>query len=50
MGVHDVGRLSLGQWAAICRTWTRAHDQKANVSPPSEDEFEAAVLAARGAG
>lgn len=48
MGVHEVGRLSLGQWSALCRSWEKAHNTKASVAPPSEDEFEAAVLAARG--
>ena len=47
MGVKDVGSLSLGQWIAICRQWNRAHG-KEEVSPPTVEEFEAAMLAARG--
>lgn len=49
MGVQNVGDLSLGQWAAICRGWAKAHGQ-AKAEAPSEAEFDAAVLAARGAG
>jgi hypothetical protein len=49
MGVNDVGRLSLGEWTAICRAWNRAHGG-AKAEAPSDDEFEAAVLAARGVG
>lgn len=47
MNIHDAGDLSLGQWAAICRQWAKAHGES-TVAPPSEDEFEAAILAARG--
>jgi hypothetical protein len=47
MNINDVGRLSLGQWAAICRQWAKAHGES-TVEPPSEDQFEAAILAARG--
>lgn len=47
MRVGDVMDLSLGEWAALCRFWDKAHG-KSTVRPPTEDEFEAAVLAARG--
>lgn len=47
MNLQDVGALSLGQWAAICRGWAKAHGE-AKVDPPSEDEFDAAVMRARG--
>lgn len=47
MGVHDWRSLSLGEWAAICRGWNKAHGQS-TVDAPSDAEFEAAVLAARG--
>lgn len=47
MGVPDVGALSLGQWVAICRGWAKAHGQ-GGIDPPSEDEFDQAVMRARG--
>lgn len=47
MGVHDVMSLSLGEWGAIVRHWNKAHG-KSRVDPPTDDEFDAAVLAARG--
>lgn len=47
MNVHDVGRLSLGQWVAICQGWARAHG-KSRVKAPTEDEFDKAVMKARG--
>lgn len=47
MGVHDVGSLSLGQWVAICRHWSKAHGQS-KAEPPTEDEFDRAVMRARG--
>lgn len=40
--------LSLGEYAAICRHWAKAHEGKDSVTAPSEDEFEHAVMAARG--
>lgn len=46
MGIQDVGDLSLGQWSAIVRAWNAANGGKADA--PSEDDFETAVLAARG--
>lgn len=47
MGVQDVGSLSLGQWSAICRQRAKANgDNKPGA--PTEDEFDAAVMAARG--
>lgn len=48
MNIHNVGSLSLGQWSAICRAWTKAHGDKGDIAPPSEDEFDAAAMAARG--
>jgi hypothetical protein len=42
----DVESMSLGQWIALARGWNKAHRQ--DVEPPSVEEFEAAVLAARG--
>lgn len=47
MGIQDVGRLSLGEWSAICRGWAKAHGEN-TVAPPTEDEFDRAVAAARG--
>lgn len=47
MQVHDWRSLSLGEWAAICRGWNKAHGQN-TVSAPSEEEFDRAVMAARG--
>jgi hypothetical protein len=47
MNIQDVGRLSLGQWAACVRGWNIAHGA-ATVAPPTEEAFEQAVLAARG--
>lgn len=49
MNIHNAGALSLGEYAAICRQWAEAHgDGKQDA--PSEDEFDAAVMAARGVG
>jgi len=48
MGVPDVGRLSLGEFIAESRGWAKAHGS-AQEAPPSEDEFDRAVMAARGA-
>ncbi|WP_181171966.1 MULTISPECIES: hypothetical protein [unclassified Mesorhizobium] len=45
MGIQNVGALSLGQWIAIGRQWNKAHGGKPGA--PSDDEFEAAVQAAR---
>lgn len=51
MQVQDVMSLSLGEWVAVRQAWERAHsDGKSNIEPPSDDEFEAAVLSARGVG
>ena len=47
MGIPDVGSLSLGEWVAISRHWDKAHGG-AQVEPPSEDEFEQAILSVRG--
>jgi len=38
--------MSMGQWFALAAGWNKAHRQ--DVEPPSVEEFEAAVLAARG--
>lgn len=48
MGIHDVGRLSLGQWSAMVGGWNKAHGDN-KPKPPSDAEFEAAVMRARGA-
>ena len=47
MNLGDPGDLSLGQYAAIARGWNKAHGQ-GQMDPPSEAEFDAAVLRARG--
>lgn len=47
MNVHDWRKLSLGEWAAICRAWDKAHGQS-TVAPPTEEEFERAMMKARG--
>jgi hypothetical protein len=46
MRVANVMSLSLGEWAAIVRGWSRAHSDK--VDPPSVEEFEAAMAGANG--
>lgn len=48
MGIPNARALSLGEWAAICRAWSKAHGEKSETAAPTEDEFEAAVMAARG--
>jgi len=48
MGLADVGRMSLGEYFATCRWWSKAHDKAPEVVAPTEDEFERATLAARG--
>jgi hypothetical protein len=48
MNVKDVMALSLGEWAVICGAWNKAHGDKSDVAPPSDDEFDAAVMAVRG--
>jgi hypothetical protein len=50
MNVHDVGRLSLGEWVATVREWNRMRGNGSKADAPSEDELEAAMLVARGAG
>lgn len=47
MGGFDPMVLSLGEWIALCEGWNKAHG-KASETPPGEDEFEAALIAARG--
>jgi hypothetical protein len=47
MQVQNVGSLSLGQWMAICRGWNKAHGST-RTAPPTEDEFDRAVMQARG--
>jgi len=47
MGLADVGELSLGEWSAILRAWNRAHGD-GKPEAPSDDEFDRAVMAARG--
>lgn len=47
MGIAHVGALSLGEWSAVVKAWNRAHgDGKPDA--PSDDEFDRAVMAARG--
>ena len=48
MNVQNVERLSLGEWVATVRAWNRMHGG-GKTDAPSEEEFEAAMLAARGA-
>lgn len=48
MNVHNVGRLSIGEWVATVKAWNRMHGGDKS-DAPSEEEFEAAVLAVRGA-
>lgn len=48
MGVADVGDLSLGEWIAIAAGWQAAHG-KSKAPAPTEDEFDLAVMKARGA-
>ena len=48
MGVRDWRSISLGEWSAVLKTWNKAHGGKDDAAPPSEAEFEAAILAARG--
>lgn len=43
----DVGAMSMGQWLAVVQGWNRTHAEKAAMAAPSDDEFEAAILAAR---
>jgi hypothetical protein len=47
MGISDVCSLSLGEWAAVCRGWRKAHGDN-KPTAPTEDEFEQAVMRARG--
>lgn len=47
MNIQNVGSLSLGQWVAVCRIWNKAQGGGQSAAP-SDDEFEKAVLAARG--
>lgn len=47
MGIADVGHLSLGEFSAYSRQWAAAHGH-GKPQAPTEDEFEAAILAARG--
>ncbi len=48
MGVQNVERLSIGQWLAMVEGWIAAHADKPRA--PSDDEFEAALSAAKGMG
>lgn len=49
MGIREPMQMSLGEWVVTVAAWNRAHGG-AKASPPSEDEFDRAVLAARGIG
>lgn len=45
MGITDWQSLSLGQYAALCASWNRAHGK---INPPTEAEFDLAVMRAEG--
>jgi hypothetical protein len=47
MGVGDPMDLSIGEWTSICAGWDKAHG-KTSERPPSEDEFDAVMMAAHG--
>lgn len=48
MKVQNVMGHSVGEWAAICRHWKQAHqDDSTDIDPPTEEEFEAAIVAVR---
>lgn len=48
MGVQNVYDLSLGQWTATVKGWNKANgDDKP--APPTESEFDLAVMQVRGA-
>jgi len=42
-----IDAMSLGQWVAIARGWAAAHQDPNQSTPPTDEEFEAAVIAAR---
>lgn len=46
MNIADVGSLTIGQWDALFKHWQKVHATKP--SAPSEDEFDLAVMQARG--
>lgn len=48
MGIPDVGQLSLGEFSAEVSGWYKAHGKDTSVAP-SEEDFDRAVMAARGA-
>lgn len=48
MGAGDPLALSLGEWIAICHGWDKAHGN-GSATPPSDEEFDLAVMRARGA-
>lgn len=47
MNVPNVGGYSFGEWVAVCRAWSKAHG-KNEAAPPTEDEFDRAVMNVRG--
>lgn len=47
MGIQNVRGLSIGEWAAICRAWQKSHGNN-KPTAPTEDEFDLAVMKARG--
>lgn len=47
MGIDNVGDLSLGQWAASVTAWNKVHGAT-KAQPPTEEEFDLAVMRARG--
>lgn len=48
MGVANPMSLTLGEWEMIVRARQRAHSDQDDVAPPTDAEFETAMLAARG--
>lgn len=49
MGVKDAASLSIGEWTAVCRAWRKAHGGD-KPAPPTEAEFDLAMMMARGTG
>lgn len=47
MNLADPGELSLGQYFAIAHGWNQAHGNR-TVAPPTEEEFDLAVMKVRG--
>lgn len=47
MNIGAPGELSLGEYFAIAHGWVAAHGEK-TIAPPSEAEFDLAVMKVRG--